>query len=64
MIKMAIMPMNGKTLLKSSPKPEVQWPLGLVCSVLDVGLPSCSNDDPKLTVTYLTSKSNFLPSAF
>ena len=24
----------------------------------------CSNDDPKLTLTYLTSKSNLLPNAF
>ena len=24
----------------------------------------CSNDDPMLTLTYLTSRSNLLPSAF
>ena len=24
----------------------------------------CSNDDPKLTLTYLTSRSNMLPNAF
>ena len=24
----------------------------------------CSNDDPRLTVTYLTSRSNLLPNAF
>ena len=24
----------------------------------------CSNDDPKLTLTYLTSRSNFLPNVF
>ena len=24
----------------------------------------CSNDDPKLTLTYSTSRSNFLPNAF
>ena len=24
----------------------------------------CSNDDPRLTLTYLTSRSNLLPNAF
>ena len=28
------------------------------------GLPICSNDDPRLTLTYLTSMSNLLPNAF
>ena len=28
------------------------------------GLPSFLNDDPKLTLTYLTSRSNLLPNAF
>ena len=27
------------------------------------GLPSCSNDDPRMTLTCLTSRSNLLPNA-
>ena len=34
--------------------------LHLECGAYQV----CSNDDPRLTLTYLTSRSNLLPNAF
>ena len=46
-----------KTLLKSS-SPELEGRWG--CGAYQV----CSNDDPGLTLIYLTSRSNLLPNAF
>ena len=54
MTKMAATPIYGKNPLKIS-SPEHSR-----CGAYQV----CSNDDPKLTLTYLTSRSNFLPNAF
>ena len=36
-LKMAVMPIFGQKVKKSSPEPKVQQPLELVCSILDVG---------------------------
>ena len=36
------------------------WYVALGCGAYQV----CSNDDPRLTLTYLTSRSNLLPNAF
>ena len=36
------------------------WYVAWGCGAYQV----CSNDDPKLTLTYLTSRSNLLPNAF
>ena len=54
---MAAMPIYGKNpLISSSPEPEtlglgmLHWGCG-ACKV-------CSNNDPRLTLTYLTSRSN------
>ena len=50
-----------KTLQKSSPEPKGQWPRGLVCSTGALGLIIvCSNDDPRLTLTYVTARSNLV----
>ena len=47
-----------KTLQKSSsPEPKGHWPCGLVCSIR-------ANDDPRLTLTYFTARSNLVPYAF
>ena len=42
------------------------WSLsGLVCSIGDSGpIIVCSNDDPRLTLTYFTARSNLVPYAF
>ena len=56
-------PYMVKTLQKSSSlEPKGQWPCGLVCSIG----PSivCSNDDPRLTLTYFTARSNLVSYAF
>ena len=49
-----------KTLQKSSsPEPAGRFPRNLVCSIGDYS-PSyivCSNDDPRVTMTYLTARS-------
>ena len=61
MTKMAATPMYGKTLYKSSS--PMTFGLGMKhwgCGAYQV----CSNDDPKLTLTYLTSRPNLLPNAF
>ena len=55
--KMAAMPMYGKNLKKSSPEPK-----DLVCSI--EYYQACSNDDPVLTLTYFTARSNLVPYAF
>ena len=56
MTKMAAMPIYGKNLKKSSLEPKVQWVL--------VYYQVCSNDDPGLTLTYFTARSNLAPYAF
>ena len=55
-----------KTLQKSSsPEPNGQWPCGFICSIGDAGpIIVCSNDDPRLTLTYFTARSNLVPYAF
>ena len=66
MTKMAATPIYGKNLLKSSsPEPEGSMTLELSmwhwgCRAYQV----CSNDVPRLTLTYLISRSNLLPNAF
>ena len=66
MAQMAATPIYGKKPSKSSPEPDYKLMiLGLgmyhwVCLAYQV----CSNDDPRLTLTYLTSRSNLLPNAF
>ena len=66
MTKMAATPIYGKNPLKiffSRTRRPMTLGLGMLhwgCGAFQV----CSNDDPKLTLTYLTSKSNFLPNAF
>ena len=59
-------PYMVKTLQKSSsPEPKGQWSCGLVCSIGDSGpIIVCSNDDPRLTLTYFTARSNLVPYAF
>ena len=70
MTKMAATPIYGKNPLNMSfsgtKRPMAgQWPWDLVCSIGDSGFYQvCSNDDPRLTLTYLTSRSNLLPNAF
>ena len=66
MTKMTAMPIYGKNPLKfffSRTRRPVTLGLGMEhwgCGVYQV----CSNDDPKLTLTYLRSRSNLLPNAF
>ena len=63
MTKIAATPIYGKNSSKSSsPEPKSQWPCGLVCSIGPVIV--CSNDDPRLTLTYFTARSNFVSYAF
>ena len=66
MTKMAAMPIYGKNPLKifvSRTRRPMTLGLGMKhqgCGAYQV----CSNDDPWLTMTYLTSRSNSLPNAF
>ena len=66
MTKMAAMPIYGKDPLKiffSRTRRPMTLGLGMLhwgCGAYQV----CSNDDPRLTLTYLTSRSNLLPNAF
>ena len=60
--KMAAMPIYGKILQKSSfPQPAGRFPRNFVCSIEDSCMPIivCSNDDPGLTLTYFSARSNF-----
>ena len=65
MTKMAAMPIYGKNLKKSSslePKKPMTLKLGMqhqVHEYYQVG----SNDDPGLTLTYFTARSNLVPYA-
>ena len=64
MIKVADIPIFGKNALKISRNRRVMT-LGLGMIYLGCGAYQvCSNDDPRLTLTYLTSRSNLLPNAF
>ena len=62
MTKMAAMPIYGKNIKKSSSgiKRLMTFKLGMQHRVLEV----CSNDDPGLTLTYFTARSNLVPYAF
>ena len=65
MTKMATSPMYGKTPLKIFFRTRRPMTLGLGmwhwgCGAYQV----CSNDDPRLTLTYLTSRSNLHPNLF
>ena len=66
MIKMIPKPIYGKKYLKiffSRTRRPMMFGLGVWhwgCGAFQV----CSNDDPKLTLTYLRSRSNLLPIAF
>ena len=53
-------PYKVKTLQKSSPGPKGQWPYGLVCSIGAWAIIVCWNDDPRLTLTYFTARSNLV----
>ena len=56
-------PYMVKTLKKSlSPEPKGQWPCGLVCSIGAIIV--CSNDDPRLILTYFTARSYSVSCAF
>ena len=66
MTKTAAMPIYGKNLLKifsSRTRRPVTLRLGMLylgCGAYQV----CSNDDPRMTLTYLMSRSSLLPNAF
>ena len=65
MTKMADMPIYGKNPLKIFfSKTRRLMFLGLGVKILCWAYQVCSNDDPRLTVAYLTSRSNLLPNAF
>ena len=66
MTKIATTPIYGKKHLKIFFS-ITRRPVILGLGMLHCGYGAyqfCSNDDPKLTLTYLTSKSNLLPNAF
>ena len=66
MTKMAAMPIYGKNLkISSSPEPEktMTLKLGLQHRVLEY-YQVCSNNDPMLTLTYFTARSNLVSYAF
>ena len=61
MTKMAAMPINGKNPLKIFFADNLgTWYVALGVLTYQV----CSNNDPRLTLTYLKSRSNLLPNAF
>ena len=66
MTKMAAMPIYGKNLKKifiSGTKRPMILKLGMQHWVLEY-YKICSNDDPGLTLTYFTARSNVVPCAF
>ena len=66
MIKMVAMPIYGKNLKKnffSGTRRPMTLNLGMHHLVLEY-YQVCSNDDPGLTLTYLTARSNLVPYAF
>ena len=65
MTKMATTPIYGKNPLKIFSRTRRRMALGLGMQHLGCGAYQvCSNDDPRLTLTYLTSRSNLHPNAF
>ena len=66
MTKMTAMPIYGKKplknlLLKNQKADDLgTWYVAFGCGAYQV----CSNDDPRLTFNYLTSRSNFHTNAF
>ena len=65
MTKMAARPIYGKNPLNLLLQNQKADDLGTCYVALGMcGLPSCSNDDPRLTLTHLTARSNLIPNAF
>ena len=61
MTKMAAMPIYKNLLLQNQKADELgTWYVALGVMAYQV----CSNNDPRLTLTYLTSRSSLLPNAF
>ena len=66
MTKIATTPIYGKSLLKNllfqnqKASDLETWYVVLGCGAFQV----CSYDDPRVTLTYLTSRSSLLPNAF
>ena len=49
----------------ASLEPKGQWPWDLVCSIADVGPTRfCTNDESRLTLTYIMARSNLISNAF
>ena len=65
MTKMATMPIYGKNMKNSSLEPKGLMTLKVCMQhwVLEF-YQICSNDDPGLTLTYFTARSNLVPYAF
>ena len=66
MTKMVTMPIYGKNHLKIFFS-RTRWPMTLGLGMFHRGCRAyqiCSNDEPRLTLTYFTSRSNLLPNAF
>ena len=66
MTKMAAMPIYGKNLKKiffSGTKEPMTLKVGMQHLMLEY-YQVCSNDDPGLTLTYFTARSNLVPYAF
>ena len=65
MTKMAAMPIYCKNPLKNLLQNQKAGDLGTWYVALGMwGLPSCYDDDPRLTLTYLTSRPNLHPNAY
>ena len=65
MTKVAATPIYGKNPLKILLQNQKADDLGTWYVAMGLrGYQVCSNDDPRLTLTYLTSRSNLLPNAF
>ena len=63
--KMTATPIYGKKIFENLPLQNLKacdleiWYVALACEAYQ----GCTNDDPKMTLTYLTSRSNLLPNA-
>ena len=65
MTKMAAMPIYGKNPSEIFSRTKGPLTCGLVCSNGALGpIIVCSNDDPRLTLTYFTTRSNLVSYAF
>ena len=66
MTKMATTPIYGKNIQKSStPEPAGRFSQNLVCSIRELyPIIVSSNDDPGVTSTYFTARSNLVTWAF